>query len=147
MKLGISSYAYGWAIGFGDARPEQPMTAFDLMDRAVQFRAEVVQIADNLAPENWPVDQQSAIANDAAKHGIGIELGGRHLTPQRIEALGEVAVQMGALLVRFLIDGEKYHPDLAEVTTVLRTAVKSLPKNLKIAIENHDRLRPANFNS
>ena len=139
MKLGISSYAYGWAIGFGDAQPERPMTAFDLLESGVKFQAEVLQIADNLAPEKWPIDQQSEIATRAAQQGIALELGARHLTPKRIEALSDVAVEMGASLVRFLIDGEQYHPDLAEVTTVLQSAARSLPKNLKIAIENHDR--------
>ena len=47
VKLGIGTYAYMWAIGFkfGDkeARPEQPMTAFDLLRRTHELGLHVVQ--------------------------------------------------------------------------------------------------------
>ena len=143
MKLGISSYAYGWAIGFGDARPERPMGVLDLLQRAIHFEAQVLQVADNIAPEKLPEDQRAEVTKRAADHGMAIELGARRLTSERIETLSAIADEMGASLIRFLIDDEGYQPHLAEVTAVLRTAAGALPGHLRIAIENHDRFTAA----
>ena len=37
LNPGISSYAYTWAVGVPGMEPEQPMTAFALIDRAVSL--------------------------------------------------------------------------------------------------------------
>jgi hypothetical protein len=48
MRLGISSFTFPWAIGGIDNDHPISMTAFELLDKAHAYGADVLQIADNL---------------------------------------------------------------------------------------------------
>ena len=52
MQLGISSYAYSWAIGIPGHLPEKPLTVAGLIDKALQLHIERMQVADNLPLHN-----------------------------------------------------------------------------------------------
>jgi len=63
MRLGISSYTYGWAVGAGDDRPADAITATGLIDQAVRMGVGVLQIADNL-PESTYAPASVAVASE-----------------------------------------------------------------------------------
>ena len=48
MRLGISSYTFGFAVGADGSRPVNALTAIGLVDRAKQMGVGVLQIADNM---------------------------------------------------------------------------------------------------
>ena len=48
MRLGISSFTYGWSVGVPGSVPARPMTWEDLLLKAVAFDIDVLQIGDNL---------------------------------------------------------------------------------------------------
>ena len=56
MRLGISSYTYGWAVGTDTHRPPGALTAHDLIDRAAAFGVRVVQLCDNLPAATYEPD-------------------------------------------------------------------------------------------
>lgn len=140
MKLGISSYAYGWAIGFGAVRPPIPMRVMDLLAHAVRLNCQVVQIADNLPPESFSPEQRAEAEQYAARQGLELELGARRLTPERLALMVNLAREMKVQLIRFLIDDGDYHPPLTDIASLLRDALPMLGE-VRIAIENHDRFR------
>ena len=48
MRLGFSSFTIPWAIGGIEAEHPVAMSAFELLERAHELKADVLQIADNL---------------------------------------------------------------------------------------------------
>jgi len=138
MKYGLSSYAYGWAIGFGDDRPARPLTAFNLLERAASLGAEVVQIADNLPLEKFSRTQLRELRDFAGELNISIEVGARRLSSERMEQYAEIADLFGSPIVRFVIDDMDYHPSMQQIREILRTGLPQMGE-IVLAIENHDR--------
>ena len=66
MKLGLSSWTYSWNIGVpGYPQPTCPMTAMDLLKKAHELGAQVLQIADNLPLEALSLEELDALAAQA----------------------------------------------------------------------------------
>ncbi len=131
MKVGISSWTYPWAIGVDGYPPPNPMTAAGLLERARALGAEVVQIADNLPLETPPSSQ---LLEAAA--GITLELGTRGTDPANLLRYLELAVSLGARLLRTL-PGENGNEDR------LREVLPDFERyGVVLAIENYE-LMPA----
>lgn len=144
MKIGLTSYAYAWAIGVpGFPAPESPMSASALLHRAASLGLEVVQLCDNLPLLALDSAARRALAAEAAALRLELELGGRGLTPQNLDDHLVLARDLGARLLRFVIDGPGgYHPSLDEAAAIIRPRLDALEEaGLTLAIENHDRFR------
>ena len=89
MQLGISSYAYSWAIGIPGHLPEKPLTVAGLIDKARQLHIDCIQIADNLPLHNLSWDKLKSIADQARTSGIRVEVGSRGLTGRQPGTLSE----------------------------------------------------------
>lgn len=138
MKLGLSSYTYGWAVGVRGHPPEAPLDEHGLLDRADEHGIKLLQIGDNLPLHTFDTPRLDRLASRAACQGVQLEVGGRRLTAERIAVYAAIARRLGATLVRFVIDDADFHPSPDEVTSVLREATSSLD-GLTLGIENHDR--------
>jgi sugar phosphate isomerase/epimerase len=136
MRLGISSYTYGWAVGTEHHRPPNPVGALDLIRKARTLGVSVVQLCDNLPAETWDTKSVESIAQEAERAGISIELGTRGTAPDHLRHFCEIGRRLGSAILRVVIDTPDDHPDEAEVKRRLREA---LSKDISIAIENHDR--------
>jgi 3-oxoisoapionate decarboxylase len=146
MKAGISSYTYTWAIGVPGKEPEHPMTVYHLLEKAVELGAEVVQIADNLPLDQFSQPELLKIKNMAEDLHLNIEVGARKMTFENLEKYIELSVFFHSPILRFVIDGKDYSPDLEEIHKVIKKAVPLLESNKVIlAIENHDRFKAAEF--
>ena len=138
MKLGLSSYTYGWAIGVPGHEPARPMNEQDLLDRAQRYGVKLVQFCDNLSFHRWPDVRVAAFADRAAHDGIRIELGSRRLAAAHVAEMAALARRVGAKLIRFVIDGPDFHPAPEQVRATLREVLPLLD-GLTLGIENHDR--------
>jgi len=116
MRLGISSYTYGWACG-GPGRPSpRPLRPMDLLERAHSLEVGVLQICDNAPLDALSPDELDALQARAEEWDIAIEIGTRGIDQENIAR--HIAV---ARIKTFV-------PDLETAGVCL-------------AIENHDRFK------
>lgn len=142
MQLGVSSFAFGWNVGFNEYRPLQPFTEWDLVDYARRQSLRVIQFGDNLPVALFDVPRLEALRVYADQHPspIEIEIGGRGLTPENIERHIEVAQRLRSSFIRFVVDRKDYEPSPDEVVAILLEANSALAsRGITLGIENHDR--------
>ncbi len=146
MLSGISSYTYTWAIGVPGQEPENPMTVFQLIEKAAEFGINVVQVADNLPLDQYSETELLKIRNFADDLNIQIEVGSKKMTPENLERYIEIAAFFESPIVRFVIDGPDFEPGTEEINRIIKGAVPILEeKKIILAIENHDRFKAAEF--
>jgi len=146
MQPGISSYTYTWAIGVPGKEPKNPMTIFQLVEKAAEFGMPVVQVADNLPLDQFSETELLKIRNFADDLEVQIEVGSKKMTTENLERYIGIAAFFGSPIVRFVIDGEGFQPGLEEIHTIIKSAVPILESNnIILAIENHDRFKAAEF--
>lgn len=146
MRLGLSSYTYTWAVGVPGHEPARRMGAGDLVRRAADSGLACVQIADNLPLEAMSDRERRDLRTLAQELGVAVEVGARMLTAERLAALVDVAVFFHSPILRFVIDGPSYQPSVDEVVDVVRAALPRLREaGVRLAIENHDRLKASEF--
>ena len=146
MQPGISSYTYTWAIGVPGKEPKNPMTIFQLIEKAAELDVNVVQVADNLPLDRFSEIELLKIRNFAEDLNIKIEVGAKKMTLENLERYIEIAAFFDSPIVRFVIDGECFQPGLEEIHSIIKNVIPLL-ENYKIilAIENHDRFKAAEF--
>ncbi len=146
MQLGISSYTYTWATGVPGYLPAKPLSAFDLVDKAASEGLKLVQIADNLPLENWSDDNLIDLCNFARNKDVSIEMASRGLTPGHTLKCLDAAEKLHSPILRMVIDGPGYEPDLESVHLVIDQLMPELKtRNIQLAIENHDRFKALEF--
>lgn len=146
LKIGISSYTFTWSIGVPGYGSQSPLSTFDLIEKASELKAEVVQFADNMALEHYSRDELSTLLSLAEESAIEIEVGAKGLTPERLKMYTEIAVLLHADILRFIIDDNGYEPSPDAVIEVIRPLVPELEKaKVRLALENHDRLKCTEF--
>lgn len=146
MDIGISSFTYSWAIGVPGKEPEICMTAYDLIDKAVEFQVPIVQIADNLPLHNFSASELSEIKDYAEKSGIRIEVGSRKMTASNLSEYIALAAFFNSPILRFVIDGPGFEPSKEEIDQIIKNAIPDLEQNGTIlALENHDRFSAVEY--
>jgi sugar phosphate isomerase/epimerase len=139
MKLGLSSWAYTWAIGVPGHLPEQPLTASDLLQKAIDNDVHLVQIADNLPLHKLPDSQLEALVQHAEANGIDIEVGARGITPEHLQTYLQLARRFNSPLVRVVIDTPDGKPSVPEAISLLQESLPDfVDANIILALENHD---------
>jgi sugar phosphate isomerase/epimerase len=146
MQLGISSYTYGWAIGTPGDRPSRYITPLDLLVKARHYGLHLVQYGDNLPLHELTGEQLRDLQQQAKEDAISIEVGARGLTEEHLFLYIQLARQLDARLLRFVIDNPRYEPGLDEVISIIKDVVPQLEKNnIYLGLENHDRLKAKEF--
>jgi sugar phosphate isomerase/epimerase len=146
MLTGISTYTYTWAFGVPGSLPPKPMNVQALLDKAEEHGIDCVQIADNYPLIEQKPAELSAIRDYAANCGIGIEVGGRGLTEESLDGYIDLAVFFSSPILRMIVDGQDYQPDIKTIIAIIRNALHKLDsKNIILALENHDRLHSSVF--
>lgn len=142
MTLGIGSYTFAWAIGVPGHPPERPMDAFALLEEAARLGVRLVQICDNLPLTQLSPTELDRFSARAAELKIQVELGTLGLNPDNLCAYLQLARRFQAPFVRVVVDSKGDEPTPEEIVTRLRPIAKDFAAaNVRIAIENHDRLR------
>ena len=133
MRLGISSYTYGWAVG-------NRLGALDLIGRAVELGVGVLQICDNLPEETWGEGSVEAIAARATAAAVSMEVGARGTEPGYLRRMIGVARRLRSGILRVVVDAAGDRPEPEEVVRRIREVGKELEAaGVTLAIENHDR--------
>ncbi|HEX9185820.1 MAG TPA: TIM barrel protein [Vicinamibacteria bacterium] len=146
MRLGLSSYTYTWAVGVPGHAPPRPLSAGDLVRRAAEKGVACVQVADNVLLEALTDRERRDLRTLAMELGVAIEVGARSLTPESLARHLEIAAFFHSPVLRFVIDGPGYEPTVDAVVAVVTEALPRLRETgVRLAIENHDRLKAAQF--
>ncbi len=140
MKLGISSFTYGWAAGIPGYPPARPLTAFDVLDRGTALGVSVVQYGDNLPLHRLPPADLDRLAALAEERGIAVEVGTRGIDPENLRRYLRLATRLGSPFLRVVVDTADAHPTEDEVVEAIRTIIPDFEAaDVVLAIENHDR--------
>jgi 3-oxoisoapionate decarboxylase len=146
MNLGLSSYTYTWAVGVPGSMPCKPLSARELIDKTFDSGLRLVQIADNLPLESISVEELTELARYSSDKGVFIEMGGRGLTPEHAIKCLVAAEKINSPILRMVIDGSGFEPDLRSVVDIIRDLIPEFKsRNIKLAIENHDRFKAREF--
>lgn len=146
MKLGISSWAFPWAVGVPGQLPLDPMRATDLLARAADLRVGVVQFADNLPLHTLDTNALAALAKAARGRGIDVEVGTVGFDVDHLGRYLAIAVDMGSPIVRVVIDTPEQQPSTEEIVMTLRRILPEYGRQgVRLLIENHDRFRAADL--
>ena len=142
MRLGISSYTYGWAVGVPGNPPGHPMTELDILNQALDHNLTTVQLGDNLPVHQFQVERIDALRDASVASSIRLEIGARGLRRNHLYRYLELCVRLHAPLLRFVTDEEGFEPSASEIIETILEVVPILRKNnIRLALENHDRLR------
>lgn len=146
MELGIGTYAYGWSIGVPGSMPHKPMTVTGFIDAAAGFGLRCAQIADNIPLTAMDDAEQLRIHRYASNAGVKLEIGGRGLMPDNLQRHIGIAARMQSDLLRMVIDSVEFRPAVGDVVSLIADFIPELRKHgLRLAIENHDRLKARQF--
>jgi 3-oxoisoapionate decarboxylase len=146
MKLGISSYAYTWSVGVPGSEPPEPWDELMLLTKAAELQVDSLQIADNLPLHLIGQDRLQALKNKSGELNISLEAGARGMTPGMLEEYIRIAEFLDSPILRFVIDHGDFRPSVGNVIEICRKALPELEsKGIRLAIENHDRLKAREF--
>jgi 3-oxoisoapionate decarboxylase len=140
MQLGVSSFAFAWAIGAPGRMPARPLTALGLLGKARALGVRLVQFGDNLPLVALPAHEREECLHWAKANQISIEIGTRGLSQRNLLAHLGLARRVGAPFVRLVVDAEGEAPGPAETVQQLRPVVAQFAEaGVRLGIENHDR--------
>jgi sugar phosphate isomerase/epimerase len=146
MQLGLSSYSYTWAVGVPGSMPESPMSVRLLVDKASDLQVDLLQVADNMPLEVFSGLQLEDIFKYASDKGIAIEMGGRGLTPEHTLQCLKAAEKLKSPILRMVVDQKDFEPDIKSIITIIKGLIPEFKsRNIRLAIENHDRLKAQEF--
>lgn len=146
MNLGISTYTYTWAIGVPGQEPEHPLDELGLLTKTADMGLSLLQIADNLPLHTFTNDRLQKLSKQAQRMGIELETGTRGLTSELVSRYLDIASQLNSRILRFVVDGPGYEPSVKQIQQVIEPFVQVFEKRgITLAIENHDRLKAAEF--
>lgn len=146
MRLGVSSYAFTWAVGVSGSLPQTPWSALNLVEKAAQLGVSCVQIADNMPLDQFSSDQLAELIHFADSKNIALEVGMRGMRLNKMSSYLDIAVQCRSPLLRIVIDESGFEPGMDNVLGVLKEFAPELEQTgIVLAIENHDRFKASEF--
>jgi len=146
MRLGLSSYTYTWSVGVPGSLPEEPMGVCELLEKAETKGIDLVQIADNLPLEKLSYEDLDLLCDYSMAKNIRLEMGGKGLTPEHTMECLNISERINSPILRMVIDNEGFKPSIPEIKLIIRDLLPEFgKKRIKLAIENHDRLKAREF--
>ena len=139
-KIGIGSWTFPWAIGtVQDHSPSSPMTASQLIDKASELGASVVQFLDNLPLDNFSESALQEIRASAQDRGLELQIGTRSVKPVHLSRYLDIAMAVGARLVRTM---GGWHGQPATIPEMEHDLQEILPAytaaGVSLALENYE---------
>src|SRR5690606_11944513 len=100
MKLGISTYTYGWAVGISPK--EYPLVGLNeqvLLDKTKHHGLHLLQIGDNLPLHTMGEGQMGLFKAKAMELGVQIEVGAKMLTEEILYLYLKLAAKLDSNLL------------------------------------------------
>ena len=142
MVFGLSSFAFGWAIGTKGFTPQKPMTEMDLLHKTLRAGMSCLQLGDNLPLHTFSTERLDEFRKSVSQNNIRLEVGARKLTREHLDHYIDLALSFRSPLLRFVIDGDHYEPESSEIISIIKESIPRLRENdLLLGIENHDRFK------
>jgi len=146
VKLGVSTWAYAWAIGVPGYAPSKPMDVFSFVRRSAQLGVRLVQIADNLPLDGLPKEDLDALAVETERLGLSVEVGTRGLEHERLDAYLELCLRFKSPILRTITDLPGQEPPLEDIIVTIKSVIQEFEQaGVTLAIENHDRFTAREF--
>lgn len=140
MKIGLSSWSYPYAIGNpAHEIPPEPMHLLELAEKAAGNGAEVLQVADNLPVLQATTGELDRLRRMADEQGMALEIGTAGLDHENLLRHLDIALGLGASLVRTLPHRGTEFPTLTQAQERLsRVLPRFETAGVVLGIENHD---------
>jgi sugar phosphate isomerase/epimerase len=117
-----------------------------LIERAAELDFDCVQIADNMPLHFLTSAQLRELKMLADEKAIAIEVGTRGLTYDNVRRYLDIAGTLGSPVLRIVIDLNDYQPEIGIIVEIVNTLLPELrAMDVKLAVENHDRLPAVRF--
>ncbi len=144
MRLGISSFAFGWAVGIPGYPPPHPLKAVGVVERAAALGLDLVQFGDNLPLHELPPAELDALEERARMLGVDIEVGMRGTGRDVLLAYLELAQRFGSPFVRVMVGAPGRDPSADEVVAAMRAVLADYERaGTCLALENFETFRAA----
>jgi len=146
MRLGITSHAFRWAIGWADFVQKDRLDIAGFLDQCQRLEGVGgVQICDNLQPEELANENEERRAVEVAiSEGCFVELGAQGTDPAYLKTMLTLSKELGATVLRVATavtrngTARSVEEQLRDVEGRIR-AILPLARRLgvRLAIENH----------
>jgi len=128
--------------------PDRSFSAFDLVNRTLDFGLDCLQIGDNLPLHRLPESEGRELKALLTKNDLRLEIGARGLTEKRLRDYIGLAAYYQAPLLRFVTDLDGYEPTTHTIIAIIRGALPELRNaGITLGIENHDRFKAADLSA
>src|SRR5271156_1365010 len=147
-KLGIASWTLPWAIGVqGYPSPPRPLGCIGLLEKAVEAKVSVVQIADNLPLHELPDKELDQLREAATGRGLVLEAGTRSLDPEHLTRYIAISHRIGSRILRTVLSGSLLGPTrVAAAETAIRQVLPALERQgVTLALENNEAFSAVEF--
>lgn len=136
--LGIGSYAFRWHVGIRDRVPDRPLSAGGILDHAARLGVGLVQFADNLPLHALSDGEIDALAGQAGRLDIALELGMTGCAPALVARYLDLAGRLGVSLLRIAPTAEESSADDAEIAAMFSRLIPACrAAGVVLAVENH----------
>jgi sugar phosphate isomerase/epimerase len=123
-----------------------PLGFTGLLQKARELNMGLIQVADNLPLDQLDGDSMINFYQNASDSGIQLEAGARGMTEPNLERYIGIAETIHSPLLRFVIDGPGFTPDMDTILGIIRNALPVLEeKKIVLALENYERIKARDF--
>jgi sugar phosphate isomerase/epimerase len=139
-RIGIGSWTYPWAGGtVRNCRPENPMSASGLVQRAAELGVKVVQIVDNLPLDELTITELKDLRKLSRDYGIELQVGTRGVDSSHLLKYLEIALQLEARLIRTMEHSEGRPADISAIEKNISLVLPEFVQaGVSIALENYE---------
>jgi sugar phosphate isomerase/epimerase len=147
MKFGISSWCYPWSLGVAvGPQPSKKMTALELLGKAVEYKVDLVQIAENLPLEKLKRAELNELKEFAEANGISIEVGTKGIKKAHLLELLEIASYLQSPILRVLPAFFGSSAVMDEVESCIRQVLPYFEKEgITIVLENTEAFKAEDY--
>ena len=145
--FGISSWCYPWGLGVAvGPQPTKKMTALQLLEKAVEYKVDLVQIADNLPLEKLARNELDQLKDFAEANGISIEVGTKGIEKAHLLKLLEIASYLQSPILRVLPAFFGSSAVMNEVETSIREVLPHFEREgIVIVLENTEAFKANDY--
>lgn len=146
-RFGISSWCYPWSLGVAvGPQPSQKLTAMELLEKAVEYKVDLVQIADNLPLEKLSQSELVELKKKADSNGIAIEVGTKGIEKTHLLRLLEIAKLLQSPTLRVLPAFFGSSALMGEVELCIRQVLPNFEKEgITIVLENTEAFKADDY--
>lgn len=147
MKFGIGSWCYPWSMGVTvGPQPTKKMTAIQLLEKAVEYKVDLVQIAENLPLEKLTRKELEEVKDFAEANGIAIEVGTKGIEKGHLLKLLDVASYLQSPILRVLPAFFGSSAVMKEVETSIRQVIPHFEREgITIVLENTEAFKANDY--